>query len=77
MSRVFDVSRSGYYGWLNRKPSARAQEDERLKVAIHVAHKRGRESYGARRLQPEFPSENYGVHLRQCPDGEFLGQFEE
>ena len=59
MSRVFDVSRSGYYGWLDRKPSARAQENERLKVAIRVAHKRGRESYGARRLQPELAADGF------------------
>lgn len=30
MSRVCEVSRSGYYDWLNRTPSARAQENERL-----------------------------------------------
>ena len=45
MCRVFDVSRSGYYDWRHRKPSARAQENERLKVAIRVAHSRSRESY--------------------------------
>lgn len=59
MSRVFDVSRSGYYDWLNRKPSARAQEDERLKVAIRVAHRRTRESYGVRRLQSELAAEGF------------------
>ena len=34
MSRVFNVSRSGFYAWEGRKPSRHAQEDERLKVAI-------------------------------------------
>ena len=53
MSRLFSVSRSGYYTWLKRKPSRRTQKDERLKVAIKAAHKRTRESYSARRLQPE------------------------
>jgi len=59
MSRAFDVSRSGFYTWLKRKPSRRAQEDERLKVAIKAAHKRTRESYSARRLQPELAADGF------------------
>lgn len=59
MSRVFEVSRSGYYGWFNRKLSARAQENERLKVAIRAAHKRCREVYGVRRLQPELEADGF------------------
>lgn len=59
MCRVLEVSRSGYYEWLNRTPSARAQENERLKVAIRVAHTRTRESYGARRLQPELAGDGF------------------
>jgi transposase InsO family protein len=61
MCRVLGVSRSGYYDWLSRSPSARAQEDERLKVAIRVAHRRTRESYGARRLQPELAADGFVV----------------
>jgi len=57
MSQLFCVSRSGYYNWLGRKPSRHSQEDERLKLAIKVAHKRTRESYGARRLQPELAND--------------------
>lgn len=53
MSRVLEVSRSGYYDWLGRGPSARAREDERLKIEIRAAHQRSRETYGPRRLQPE------------------------
>jgi len=59
MSRVLNVSRSGFYAWLQRKPSRRAQEDERLKVAIKAAHKRTRESYSARRLQPELVADGF------------------
>ena len=53
MSRVLEVSRSGYYDWLTRGPSARSREDERLKIEIRTAHQRSRETYGPRRLQPE------------------------
>jgi transposase InsO family protein len=61
MCRVLDVSRSGYYDWLGRKPSRRAQEDERLKVAIKAAHERTRKSYGARRLQPELAADGFSA----------------
>lgn len=53
MSRVLEVSRSGYYDWLGRGPSARSCEDERLKIEIRAAHQGSRETYGPRRLQPE------------------------
>ena len=59
MSLLFCASRSGFYAWLGRKPSQRAQEDERLKVAIKAAHKRSRETYGARRLQPELVADGF------------------
>lgn len=53
MCRVFGVSRSGYYDWIQHKPSDRKQSDERLKLEIKVAHIRTRETYGTRRLQTE------------------------
>ncbi len=53
MGRLFRVSRGSFYDWPTRGPSARAQEDERLKVAIRAAHGRSRETCGDRRLQPE------------------------
>lgn len=59
MCRVFSVSRSGFYAWLKSKPSRRTQDDERLKVAIKAAHKRTRESYSARRLQPELAADGF------------------
>ena len=59
MCLVLGVSRSGYYGWLQSSPSPSAQENERLKVAIKAAHKRTRETYGARRLQPELAAEGF------------------
>ena len=59
MSRVFNVSRSGFYAWEGRKPSRHAQEDERLKVAIKAAHKRTRQTYGVRRLQPELADDGF------------------
>lgn len=59
LCRVFDVSRSGFYAWLNSKPSPRSQEDERLKVAIQAVHTQSRESYGTRRMQPELAAQGF------------------
>jgi len=59
MSRLFNVSRSGFYAWVGRKPSRHAQEDERLKVAIKAAHTRTRQTYGVRRLQPELVDDGF------------------
>jgi len=61
MSQMFNVSRSGFYAWLKRNPSRRYQEDERLKVAIKVAHTRTRETYSAKRLQPELEADGFIV----------------
>ena len=59
MGRVLGVSRSGFYAWLKRMPSRRQQEDERLKVAIKAAHRRSRETYGIRRIQPELAAAGF------------------
>ena len=53
MCRALGVSKSGYYVWRNRKPSARKQEDDRLKVSIKAAHERGRGTYGPEKIQDE------------------------
>ena len=53
MSRVFGVSRSGYYAWLKREPSKRALEEARLAVEIKAAHARTRQTYGPERLRQD------------------------
>jgi putative transposase len=64
MSGILGVSKSGYYKWLNRKPSKRSQEEGRLEVEIKAAHKRTRETYGPERLQHELRDE--GVEVGIC-----------
>jgi len=59
LCRVFDVSRSGFYAALARPPSQRAQDDERLKIAIKAAHVQTRETYGPLRLHPELISQGF------------------
>ncbi len=47
------VSRSGYYAWRDRPPSARAQEDQRLLRLLRLLHQEMREEYGAMKLWQE------------------------
>jgi putative transposase len=51
LCRVLNASRSGYYAWLNRKPSKHAQEEARLEIEVLAAHKRTRGTFGPERLQ--------------------------
>lgn len=53
MCEAFGLSRSGYYAWKRRKPSARKLEDEHISVAIKTAHDRGRGTYGPEKIQTE------------------------
>ena len=56
MARVLEVSRSGFYAWMTRGPSARSENDEKMKPLIRIAHRTGRGTYGARRIQTELQS---------------------
>lgn len=53
MCRMYKVSASGYYAYVRRRPSKRAEEDARLEVEIRAAHKRTRRVCGAERLQKD------------------------
>jgi len=47
MSRVLKVSRSGFYAWCGRAPSARLQANARLLSDIRQIHLAHRQAYGA------------------------------
>ena len=53
MCRALKVSKSGFYGWRDRPPSARAQADARLSEKIARIHRDSRETYGAPRIHFE------------------------
>ena len=56
MCRVLKVSKSGYYGWRHRPPSARAKADAALAERIGRVHRDSRETYGAPRVHAELRS---------------------
>lgn len=50
MCRVLDVSRSGYYAWRERPPSAREMANQKLLEEIKVVYKQSRGRYGSPRI---------------------------
>ena len=61
MCRVLDVSSSGYYGWLNREPSARAKANEELTAKMREIHDFSRGTYGAPRMHEELKARQVKV----------------
>jgi putative transposase len=61
MSRVLEVSRSGYYGWADRQPSPRTREDAELAECIKSIHEQSRGTYGAPRIHAELSAS--GRHI--------------
>jgi putative transposase len=53
MYRALKVSKSGFYGWRDRAPSARARADALLTQKIIRIHRDNRETYGAPRIHFE------------------------
>lgn len=56
MCRVLKVSKSGYYGWRHRPPSARNRADTALAERIGRVYRDSRGTYGAPRVHAELRS---------------------
>jgi putative transposase len=61
MCRLLGVSTSGYYAWVKRTPSRRAQEDAALLAAIRAAHAASHGTYGAPRICIELAAQGLRV----------------
>jgi len=46
MCQAFEISRSGYYSWRDRKESKRAEENRTVLAEIHKVHEQNRQAYG-------------------------------
>ena len=53
MCRVFEVSRSGYYRWLKRKPSQRHLDNQRLDAQIREIYEQSKGRYGSPKITQE------------------------
>lgn len=65
MCRVLGVAPSGYYAARRRRPSARAQQDEQLRLAIRVVHRQSRQRYGAPRILEELQATGTSVSQKR------------
>jgi len=58
MCHCFNVSRSGYYAWLRRKPSQRLQQRQALDEQVNALFHKHKQRYGAGRLQRKMLKDN-------------------
>lgn len=65
MCRRLGVSASGYYAWKARKPSLRAQEDQRLRVHIRASHVASEGTYGSPRVHNDLRAEGFEVSRKR------------
>ena len=61
MSRLLQVSRSGFYAWYKRAESARARSDRALLIDIKAAHHVSRGVYGSPRVHRELLAQGHTV----------------
>src|SRR3954453_5621222 len=61
MCKLLGVSSSGYYAWVQRPPSRRAETDETLIGEIRAAHGASRGIYGAPRVHAELAAKGLRV----------------
>jgi putative transposase len=61
MCKLLGVSSSGYYAWVKRRPSRRAETDAALIAEIRAAHGASHGTYGAPRVHAELAAT--GTHL--------------
>ncbi len=50
LCQVLDVSRSGYYDWTRRGPSARREREAELALKVEAVHRESRSTYGSPRV---------------------------
>lgn len=65
MCNVLEVSRSGYYAWVERPKAKRELDDEQLAVAITAIHHRSRGTYGSPRVHAELRAEDHSVSRKR------------
>ena len=61
MCRVLQVSRSGYYRWLKRKPSQRQLDNQRLDAQIREIYDQNKGRYGSPKITEELRDQGHKV----------------
>jgi transposase InsO family protein len=61
MCKVFKISKSGYYHWLARKPSARQVDEQQTLELIKEVYKTSKSRYGSPKITHELKKK--GLHI--------------
>lgn len=61
MCKVFKLSRSGYYDWQKRKPSARQIENQQITKEIKIVYKASKNRYGSPKITNELTDRGWAV----------------
>ncbi len=65
LCRVLEVSRSGYYAWKGREPSAHSKKDAQLAVEVAAVHEGSRRTYGSPRVHAELQARGQQVSRKR------------
>ena len=65
LCQMLEVSRSGFYAWTRRPPSARAQQDRQLRVLIRASHEASRRTYGGPRIHRDLREQGHRVSRKR------------
>lgn len=61
MCKVFKLSKSGYYDWIDRKPSRRQLDYEKLKEDIQMIYQYSKKRYGSPKITMELIEQGWKV----------------
>lgn len=61
MCKVLQVSRSGYYNWLGRKPSKRSLENKQVTARIRTIYEGSKRIYGSPKITAELSDQGYSI----------------
>ena len=65
LCRCLRVTRSGFYAWARRKPSARAQRDGQLRVKVRAFHAGSHGRYGSPRIWEDLVEDGEAVSRKR------------
>ena len=57
MCELLEVSRSGFYAWLEREPGQREQDNDALLIEIQRIYELSRATYGSPRIHAQLEAE--------------------
>ena len=65
LCQILNVSRSGFYAWACRPPSAHAHRDQQLRVLIRASHEASRRTYGSPRIHRDLQDQGHQVSRKR------------